>query len=414
MQRVVVTGLGIVSSLGCTSREVTDALLASRSGLKHCPELSQQGLPTSVYAPVNGFDETGIDSRAQRTMSTAAVYAAVAANAAIADAHLAESAVAVERAAVIVGGELGGINDLQTMRKLLHSRRKSRSGATGVTKVMDSGASGNVASLLGYRGRAYAVSTGLGSGLAAIRHGVQLITRGLADIVLCGAAEEDSWRYLGPALHRWGELPLECDDQPERACRPFDARRSGTVLSAGSGMIVLESLHHAQQRSAEPYAEVVGWGWGSDGGGSPRSTGTGLRRAVSAALRAAEAGGVHSVDYVHSGAAGTRQGDAIEALVLRELIGSTVPVSSTTGWTGLAVGAAAAIQVVLTLLMLRGGFLVPTANLEQVARECDGLLHIRSVIQRPVRTALCTAASFGCFNECLVLRRYESAGGNQA
>lgn len=407
MRRVVISGLGIISSLGCTIQDVTQALRTGRSGLKHCPELKQSGLAGSLYAPVVGFDDQSLEPRIRRTMSTAAAYATVAAEAALLDAQLPASDVACERTAIILGGELGGINDLVTMRKYLHSGRKSRSGATGVTKVMDSGASGNAAAVIGARGRAYGVSSGWGSGLTAIRHGVQLIQQGLADRAVCGAAEEDSWRFLAPALHQAGEWPIGYDDRPEKACRPFDVNRCGTVLSAGAGVVVLESWESAVQRSIRPYAEVVGWGSASDGLHAPRANGTGLQKALQLALQVADKNGVTRVDYVHSGAAGLREGDTTEATAIRAVVGGDIPVSSTTGITGLAVGAAGAIQVALTLLMLRGGFLVPTANLEQVDPQCDGLRHVQHLQEQPLKTALCASSSFGCFNECLILHRVD-------
>lgn len=379
--------------------------------MKHCPELKQSGIAGSFYAPVVGFDDQGLEPRIKRTMSTAAAYATVATRAAVSDAQLPEDEVASERMAIILGGELGGINDLVTMRKYLHSGRKSRTGATGVTKVMDSGASGNAAAVLGARGRAYGVSTGWGSGLTAIRHGVQLIQRGWADRAVCGATEEDSWRFLAPALQHAGEWPIGYDDCPEKACRPFDLRRCGAVLSAGTGVVVLESWESAVQRSIRPYAEVVGWGSASDGLSPPQANGSGLRNALQLALQVAAGNGVTQIDYVHSGAAGLRQEDAIEAAAIRAVMGGDIPVSSTTGITGLAVGAAGAIQVVLTLLMLRGGFLVPTANLEQIDPQCDGLRHVRHFLVQPLKTALCTSSSFGCFNECLILSRVDGPPG---
>ena len=407
MKRVVITGMGIVSSLGCKLSEVTESLRQGRSGLRNVAELRAAGLPSGVFAPVQGFDENCIDPRSRRTMSSAALYAVVAAQSALQDAGLARDQLEPSRTAVIVGGEMGGVNELAAMHRLLHAGKKSRSGTAGTTKAMDSTTSGNIASFMGLQGRAFAISAGTCSGLAAIRHGAQLVAQGVADLALCGGADEDGWRYLGPALSRCGELPTGYDDQPERACRPFDAARRGVVLSAGSAMFVLESEDHARQRGARLLAEVVGWGSASDGAGSLRPNGRGLRRAIEQALVQAREQGLAKLDYIHSGANGTRVGDAVEATVLREFFGNEVRVSSTTGLSGSAVGAGSAIGAALTVLMLRERFIAPTTNLELVAPECAGLRHVYEQQPIEIQSALCTAASFGCFNESLVLRWVE-------
>jgi len=404
-KRVVITGRGVVSSLGCTLPELAEALRCGRSGLRTVPELRSVGLPSAVYAPVRGFDENVIDLRARRTMSAGAMYAVAATQLALADAGLSLDGFDHRRAAAVVGADPGGINDAQAMLRLLYAGRKSRSGAAGTTKVMYSTASANMAGVFQLRGRCYGVSAATATGLAAIRQGAELIAHGVADLAFCGAADEDIWRQFGRTLEKCGEMPLGFDDRPEQACRPFDAARCGPVLSAGAAMVLLESEDHARRRGAPIWAELAGWGTAADGTDALHPTGTGLHRAINFALCHAASCGVTEVAYIHSSANGSRVLDALEARVLRERFADRIPVSSTVGATGLCLSAGSALAVVHTLLMMQYGFMAPTANLQEPAPECRGLRHVTTIESRDVSTALCTATGFSGFNECLVLRR---------
>jgi len=405
MQRVVVTGLGLVSSIGCTKEDAASALRHGNSGLATVAEMREAGLACNVYGPVNGWDRNRVPKRFQQTMSPVAEFAAAAASDALRDARLEPQQFDATRAGVIVGSVFGGISEVSKMHKLLAAGKKSRAGVVGMVKFINSTTSGNLAAMLGMKARAYSVSTNFASGLDNIGHAFELIRHGVIDLAVCGGAEEDCWLQIGPYFENLGVLPTRYNENPTAACRPYDAAHQGVVLSAGSGILLLESLGHAQQRHARPYAEIVGYAAANDGADMFRPTGAGLARAIRQALDDAAENGVHRLDYVNTHGTGTPLGDRVEAAVLRDIVGEGPLVSSTKGLTGHALGAGGALEVVYTLLMMSDGFVAPTANLEKVAPECGGLNHVQTVADCDLNTVMNVSVGMGGFNSSLVLRR---------
>jgi len=405
MQRVVVTGLGVVSSLGCTCAEVTDALRHSRSGLTSLDGMREAGFSCSVYGPVRGWDAKRVPDRAQRTRSTVAEYAAVAASDALQDARLQVEQLDATRTGVIVGTAFGGINELSKMHRLLQAGEKSRAGSVGTAKAMNCGTASNLAATFGLRGRAYSVSTSFAAGPDNIGHAYEQIKHGIMDVALCGAAEEDCWLQIGAYFDNWGGFPSDYNDRPMEACRPYDLHRQGLVMSAGSGILLIESLDHARQRKARVYAEIVGYGSANDGADMFRPTGQGLTRAIRQALEDASGHGVERLDYINTHGTGTPLGDRIEAEVLRGTVGDGPMISSTKGISGHGLGASGALEAVYTLLMLDAGFVAPTANLQTVAVECSGLNHVQTVVQRRLETAMSFSVGLGGCNSSLVFAR---------
>ena len=411
MQRVVVTGLGAISSLGSTCAEVTDSLRHSRSGLTSLDGLREAGFSCSVYGPVRSWDAKRVPARARRTRSTVAQYAAVAACDALRDAQLSVDQLDATRTGVIVGTAFGGINELSKMHRLLQAGKKSRAGAVGVAKTMNSGTAGNLAATLGLRGRAYSVSTSFAAGPDNIGHAYEQIKHGMMDVALCGAAEEDCWLQIGAYFDNWGGFPSDYNDRPTEACRPYDLHRQGLVMSAGSGILLIESLEHAQRRNAPVYAEIVGYGSASDGVDMFRPTGQGLTRAIRRASADASEHGVHRLDYINTHGTGTPLGDRVESEVLRDTVGDGPLISSTKGLSGHALGASGALEAVYTLLMLDAGFVAPTANLQTIAVECDGLNHVQTLVERPLETAMSFNVGLGGFNSSLVYGKLEGSAG---
>ena len=409
MTRVVVTGLGLLFTVECTKEEAVSALGRGESGLTAMPQMRQAGMTCGVYGPVKGWDRDRLPKRCRQTMSLVAGFAATAASAALDDAGLDPHAVNATRAGVIVGSVFGGISEVSKMHRLLGARKKSRAGAVGVVKFINSTTSGNLAAMLGLKGRAYAVSTSFASGVDNVGHAYELIKHGVLDLAVCGAAEEDCWRQLGPYLENMHVLATGYNDEPAKASRPYDADHQGTVLSAGAGILVLESFEHARQRSAPIYADVVGYGSSNDGADMFRPSGDGLARAMRQALDGAAEFGAREIDYVNTHGTGTPVGDRAEAAALRAVVGPGPLISSTKGLTGHALGASGAIEIVYTLLMMSEGFVAPTTNLETVAADCDGLNHVQTLVQRPVTTAMSLGIGLGGFNSCLVLRKLDEA-----
>jgi 3-oxoacyl-[acyl-carrier-protein] synthase-1 len=306
---------------------------------------------------------------------------------------------------ILIGSEMGGVGEMLFMRRLLLTGKKSRAGAAGVTKVMSTTSCGNLATMLGTHGRAYSVASSAATGIDNIGQGYELLQRGVADVAICGATEEDCWKQVVPSLERWYGVSTHYNDRPAQACRPFDANREGMVLAEGAGILLLETLEHAQAREARIYAEIAGYAAAQDGADPLQPSGDGLRRAAKAAWQHAQEHGVERLDYVNSGAAGIVGQDPVEAAALRDAVGDGPLVSSTVGQMGHALGATSALQTVMTLLMMSQGFIAPTANLESVAPECAGLRHVTAIQEAKIGAAMCVASGVGGFNSSLVLNR---------
>ncbi len=404
MQRVVVTGLGLVSSIGCTTDEAVAALRRGKSGLAAAPGPSESAPRSGVCAPVSGWDPKRIPKRARQTMSSAAMYAAAAGSDALADAGFNGKQLDFTRAGVVVGTVFGGIGEVSKMHKLLTAGKKTRAGAVGVVKFMNSTASGNLAAMLGFKGRAYSLSTSFSSGTDCIGHAYELVQREVMDVVLCGATEEECWSQVGPYFENLGLTPTDYEGDPKKACRPYDVKRRGMIMSAGSGILVLESLEHARRRAARVYAEIVAYGSSNDGDDMFCPTGQGLSRAIQQVLTEAAQNGVEEIDYVNTHGTGTRVGDVVEAAALRELVGPGPLISSTKGQTGHAMGAAGALEAIYTLLMMANHFVAPTANLEKIDPECGGLRHVQEMVEVELQSAMSFNVGLGGTNSSIIWR----------
>jgi 3-oxoacyl-[acyl-carrier-protein] synthase-1 len=343
-------------------------------------------------------------------MSPGAQYATGAALEALTHAGLLREALQSDRAGAIVGTAFGGHQDAVRVEQILLERKSpSRAGGTGIVKIMNSTASGNLASFLGIRGRAYSISSAFSSGVDCIGHAFDLIAHNLQDVCLAGAAEEAAWRTAGVSLEAAGALADGFNDRPTAACRPYDRDRRGLVLSEGAAILVLEALDYALARGAQPLAEIVAYAAANDGADIFRPTGAGLRTVLNTALAQAATAGLTSISYVNSHATGTPLGDAVEAGVLRDVFGDgpTSPwVSSTKGQAGHALGATGAQEIVYGLLMLQHGFVAPTANLDLLDPACAGVRHVARIQHQPVPSVLKLSTGFGGSNACIILRTW--------
>jgi 3-oxoacyl-[acyl-carrier-protein] synthase-1 len=251
------------------------------------------------------------------------------------------------------------------------------------------------------------VSSACATGADNIGHGFELIGADSLDLCICGGADESGIKSLcgfGDALNA---MPVDYNDRPWQACRPYDRDRQGMVLSEGAGVVILEALDHAQHREAQIYAEVLGYGSANDGGNMFEPTGAGLRRCIEEALAMAGRHGPIYIDYINPHGAGTKVGDAAEVQVIRNIFGTPSPlVSSTKGLNGHSGGATGAHETIFTLLMLQQGFVVPTTNLEHVAPECTGVCHVQDLRHLPIQTAMTFNAGLGGTNACLVFQRW--------
>lgn len=407
MRRVVVTGLGIVSSIGNSKAEVVRSLQESRSGIEFIPEMQELGFQCCVGGRVKDLPIDRVRKRARQTMSRAALYAASAALDALEDAELFLEALQSSRTGIVVGSSFGGVREWPRSQALLERYGKpSRLGATGAVKGMHSTVSGNLASFLGTNGRAYSICSSFCSGIDNIGHAYELLARGVTDLCVAGASEESIWMQIGGFFDNRGDMPSSWNDQPEKACRPYDRDREGMVLSEGAGILILEILEHAERRGVNPYAEIVGYGSANDGFELFEPSGEGLTECLRQALTAAERNGVRRIDYINSHGTGTKSHDAVEVQVIKELFGSHSPlVSSNKGLTGHSMGATGAHEAVFTLLMQRHGFIAPTVNLEHIAPDCQGISHLQSAMEGPLQTAMTFNAGLGGTNASLIFRK---------
>jgi len=404
MRRVVVTGLGIVSSIGIGAAHVVAALREGRSGLKIVPGMKAQGFRCHVAAPVCGFDDTAFQERGRPLLSRTAQYGLAAALEAIEDAGLAPHAEELRTAAIMIGTGGGGQGQLPATALNPESDPIDEPGVHEFQRQMNETAAVAVARRLGAQGRVSSVSAACATGLYDVGFGYELVAAGIHDCCVCGGAEEESWQRVGLSADNSMGMPTAFNDAPSAACRPFDRDRQGFVISEGGGAVVLESYDAAVRRGAPIHAEIVGYAAANDGHDLYVATGDAMRRVVQQSLDGAARHGVSQIEYINAHATGTPIGDAIEAGVIREIFGTAAAVSSCKGVTGHSQGAAGAQEVVYTLLMLRHGFLSPTANLEQPSDDCGGIDHVRTLREQRIGTALTMNNGLGGTNAALVLR----------
>lgn len=399
--------MGIVSSLGSNLDDVSKSLYNSRSGLVYMPDMEETGMKCSVFGPAKGVDLKSLMKKGRSTMSRVAQFAVWAAREALKSAGLEEKQVQNDRCGITVGGSFGGINEVFRTERFVKRRLPSRAGVMGIVKGMNSTTSGNVAAYFKVKGQAISLCSSFAAGPDNIGHGYELIKYGLQDLVICGAAEEEVWAQVGGYFDNAGAMARGWNDRPTEACRPYDRDRRGFVMSAGAGILILESLEHAQKRGAPIQAEIVGYGSANDGYDLFRPSGQGLKRAIGAALRSASEYGCDRIDYINGHGTGTALGDRVEIKVIRDIFGDHAPLlSSTKGLAGHGMGATGAQEAVYTLLMLRHGFIAPTRNLIEVDEQCRGVPHVRTLMETKLDSVMTVSVGLGGTASCLVFKRF--------
>ncbi len=408
MNRVVVTGLGIVSSIGNNVKEVLNSLWNGKSGIVYIPEMQEIGFKCCLYGSVKQLNTGGIRKNALQTMSDVAKYATVATIEALADANLSLKDIQNNRTGIIVGTAYSGTNEATKVEKIIEREMPlSQACGTGIVKIMNHSTAGNLAAYFGVKGRVYSLSTACATGLDNLGHAYEMLQHGMLDVCISGAAEEDSWKQIGALFDNGNESPRSWNDRPSQASRPYDRDREGFVLASGGGIIVMETFEHAQRRGARILAEIIGYGASNDGADMFKPSGEGLKRSIKQAMKSASERNVTSIDFINPHGTGTHIGDMVEARVIKELFGETSFVSATKSLTGHALGGAGAVEAVLTLLMLSGNFVSATANLDNVAPECTGIRHARSLHEKSLKTAMANNSGLGGTNTCMVFKKPE-------
>ncbi|MBL8774119.1 MAG: beta-ketoacyl-ACP synthase I [Phenylobacterium sp.] len=400
MRRVVVTGMGIVSSIGNNTNEVLASLREARSGVEAAPEYAELGFRCQVHAPPNIDWESMVDRRAARFLAQGTAFGHIAMEQAIADSGLGEDEVSHERTGLIVGS--GGPSTRAIVEAAQTAREKGpkRVGPFAVPKAMSSGASATLATWFKIKGLNFSISSACATSTHCIGSAYEQIAMGKQDVVFAGGTEELDWT-LSVLFDAMGAMSSKFNDRPSTASRAYDVDRDGFVIAGGSGILVLEEYQRAKARGAKIYGEIVGYAANSDGFDMVAPSGEGAARC----MRLANADG-RSIDYLNPHGTGTPVGDVKEMEAVRAVFGAKAPlISSTKSLTGHSLGAAGAQEAIYSLLMLNNGFVAESAHIENLDPAFADMPIVRTRIDKPIQTVMSNSFGFGGTNGCLVMAR---------
>ncbi|ABQ91826.1 beta-ketoacyl-ACP synthase II [Roseiflexus sp. RS-1] len=410
-QRVVITGLGAVTPCGVSVPSMWEALLAGRSGIGPITRFDASGFAIRIAGEVRGFSlDPAVDPREARRMPLNVRYALNAALEAVHDARLDMTREDPEQVGVVFGSGAGGLDLIFDNHDVLRERGPRRVSPTLIANMIPDAASGYIAIQLGAQGPNMAVVAACSTGGHNVGEAYELIRRGDAAVVIAGGSEAPIHPTIVASFSNMRGL-AEDNLNPERACKPFDARRDGFILSEGAGALVLESLEHALARGAPIIAEIVGYGNSCDAGDmiAADDQGRGAARAMAMALRKS---GLppDAVDYINAHGTGTPLNDLAETRAIKSVFGDhayRLAVSSTKSMLGHMMGAAGAVEALICALVIRDGRLPPTINLEEPDPDCD-LDYVPNVARAAnVRVALSNSIGLGGHNSALLMRRFE-------
>ena len=403
MKRAVITGLGIVSSIGNNQQEVLASLREGRSGVTFSQELKDSGMRSHVWGNVK-LDTTGlIDRKVVRFMSDASIYAFLSMEQAIADAGLSPEAYQNNPRVGLIAGSGGGSPRFQVFGAdaMRGPRGLKAVGPYVVTKAMASGVSACLATPFKIHGVNYSISSACATSAHCIGNAVEQIQLGKQDIVFAGGGEELCWE-MACEFDAMGALSTKYNDTPEKASRTYDAHRDGFVIAGGGGMVVVEELEHALARGAHIYAEIVGYGATSDGADMVAPSGEGAVRCMKMAMHGVDT----PIDYLNSHGTSTPVGDVKELAAIREVFGDKSPaISATKAMTGHSLGAAGVQEAIYSLLMLEHGLIAPSINIEELDEQAAGLNIVTETTDRELTTVMSNSFGFGGTNATLVMRK---------
>jgi 3-oxoacyl-[acyl-carrier-protein] synthase-1 len=407
MRRVVVTGLGIVSSIGTTAQQVLESLKSGRSGITANEQMKEHGFRSQIAGAIDLDLTDHIDKRTLRFMGPGAGYAYVAMQQAIADSGLEENDIVNPRTGLVAGS--GGPSTsamLAAHQTVLSSGATKRVGPFAVPKCMCSTVSANLSTAFRIKGINYSITSACSTSLHCIGNAAEQIMLGKQDVMFAGGGEELDWT-LSCLFDAMGAMSSKYNDTPERASRAFDADRDGFVIGGGGGILVLEELEHAKARGAKIYAEVTGYGATSDGADMVAPSGEGGERAMRLALSTLPEG--RKISYINAHGTSTPVGDVGEIEAVRRVFGkgSTPPVSSTKSMTGHSQGATGAQEAIYCLLALEHDFIIPSINVETLdpALEASEIATTR-VDNAGLDSVMTNSFGFGGTNGSMVLSKY--------
>ena len=404
MRRVVITGMGIVSSLGNNCKEVLASLKEGRSGIERNPEQVEHGFRSHVAGTLKIDPSEHIDRKLLRFMGSAAAYNYLAMQEAIEQAGLSEEQVSNPRAGLITGSGGSSCENIVQTADIARERGIKRVGPYMVTRTMGSTTSACLATPFKIKGINYSISSACSTSAHCIGAGVEQIQFGKQDVIFAGGGEELHWS-LSAMFDAMGALSSNFNDTPDKASRPYDVDRDGFVIAGGGGMVVLESLEHAQARGANIIAEVTGYGATSDGYDMVQPSGEGAVRCMQQALETVDA----PIDYVNAHGTSTKVGDLRELQAMTEVFGDHQPiVTSTKSLSGHALGAAGVHEAIYSLLMMQNDFIAASANVETLEAEAEGAnIATEKLEGQTINTILSNSFGFGGTNASLVMERFK-------
>ncbi|WP_411727582.1 beta-ketoacyl-ACP synthase I [Methyloglobulus sp.] len=404
MKRVVVTGLGIVSSIGNNKAEVLDSLKQGRSGIVFADDYQEMGFRSHVHGAINIDQHQFIDRKVKRFMGDGAAFNYIAMQQAIADSGLEDNEVSNFRTGLVVGSGGPSTSNLVDAADIMRDKGIKKVGPYMVTRSMSSTNTACLATPFKIKGVNYSITSACSTSAHCIGHAMELIQLGKQDVVFAGGGEEVHWT-MSVLFDAMGALSSKYNDAPATASRPYDSTRDGFVISGGGGVLVMEELEHAKARGAKIYAELTGYGATSDGYDMVQPSGEGAVRCLQQAMAT-----VHDkIDYINAHGTSTPVGDTKELEALRTVFGvGNVPlVSSTKSLTGHALGAAGVNEAIYSLLMMEEKFLSASANITELDPEATGIPIVRERQDNVVlNTIMSNSFGFGGTNATLIFQRY--------
>jgi len=404
MKRVVVTGLGIVSSIGNNSDEVLESLKLGKSGIVHADVYEEMGFRSHIHGSVDIDLDEFIDRKVKRFMGDGAAYNYVAMQQAVENSGLTEDQVSNFRTGIVMGSGGPSTSNVVAAADILREKGVKRVGPYMVPRTMSSTNTACLATPFKIKGVNYTISSACATSAHCIGHAMELIQLGKQDVVFAGGGEELHWS-MSVLFDAMGALSSKYNDAPETASRPYDETRDGFVIAGGGGVLVIEELEHAKARGANILAELVGYGATSDGYDMVQPSGEGAIRCMQQAMATVDG----NIDYINAHGTSTPVGDTRELEALRSVFGDgNVPaVSSTKSLTGHALGAAGVNESIYSLLMMQNNFLSASANINQLDPGAEGIPIVRERQDDvTLNTIMSNSFGFGGTNATLIFQRY--------
>jgi len=402
MRRVVVTGMGIVSSIGNNANEVLASLRDAKSGVVAAPEYAELGFRCQVHAPPQIDWESMVDRRAARFLAQGTAFGHIAMEQAIADSGLTEAEVSHEKTGLVVGSGGPSTRAIVEAAEITKTKGPKRVGPFAVPKAMSSGPSATLATWFKIRGLNFSISSACATSAHCIGVGYEQILMGKQDVVFAGGVEELDWT-LSVMFDAMGAMSSNFNATPAVASRAYDKDRDGFVIAGGGGIVVLEEYERAKARGAKIYGEIVGYAANSDGFDMVAPSGEGAQRCMKLAMSTI---GGRTIDYLNPHGTSTPVGDSKEMQAVRQVFGDKPPlISSTKSLTGHSLGAAGAQEAIYCLLMLNDGFAAESANIDNLDPIFADLPILRQRVDRPLETVMSNSFGFGGTNGCLVMAK---------